>query len=197
MNDRDKKVLDLFMDDGPWTGKKPRGKKTFEQAPEEKGNIVQPDESIGKEEPAKDINISTKEKKYENQGAGEIQDSEFGEVDYAILKAVTYGFKDIKQLSKALQIRTIVIEKHIYKLGKEGAVKYFQNIVLTSRGEQAIESFEKSSPEDVWKPIDEYIVSVIKQDKEKKLKLQKMTDIALLVSMVILIILIIYFGIFS
>ncbi len=192
---REKDVLDFFMDDGPWHGKKAREKKIFELALEVKEENAQPEESIGKE--ADDSIILANESKYENQEVSETQNKEFGEVDYAILKAVTYGFNDIKQLSKALQIRTIVIEKHIYKLSKEGAVKYFNSIVLTFRGKQAIVSFEKSNPEDVWKPIDGYIVSVIEHDKEKKLRLQKITDMALLVSMVILIILIIYFGIFS
>jgi hypothetical protein len=126
-----------------------------------------------------------------------VHEKGFGEVDYAILKSITYGFKDIKQISKALQIRTLVVEKHVYDLIKEGFLKYFQYAVITSKGKDAIFDFEANKPEDVWKPIDEFIVSVIEYNKERSLKFHKMIDIVLLISMIILIILIIYFGIFS
>lgn len=132
-----------------------------------------------------------------NPDAIDISEKEFGELDYAILKSITYGFENIKQISKALQIRTMIVERHVYKLIKEGFIKYFQNCVLTSKGKYAIEEFEKNNPEDVWKPIDEFILSVIEHNKEKKVKLQKMIDIALLISSVTLIILIIYFGMFA
>ena len=118
-------------------------------------------------------------------------------MDYAILKSVTFGFKTIKEISEVLQIRTMVIEKHIYKLIQDGFIKYFQYCVITSSGKQAIEDFVKNNPEDVWMPIDEFILSVIEQKKERNLKFQKMVDLILLISMIVLIVLIIYFGLIA
>lgn len=117
-------------------------------------------------------------------------------MDYAILKAIAYGFKTINHISKALQIRTMVVEKHVYKLMKEGDIKYFQNCVLTSIGKSAIENFEQKDPE-VCRPIDDYIASVIENEKERRIYFQKILDVALLISTIILILLIIYYGILS
>ncbi len=122
---------------------------------------------------------------------------EFAEVDYAILKSITYDFKSITQISKALQIRAAVVEKHIFLLIKNGFIKYFQYCVLTSKGKDAIVEFERNNSEDIWKPIDDFIVSVVERNKENKLKLQKMIDTSLLIFLIILIILIIYFGLLS
>ncbi|CAG0982566.1 hypothetical protein METP3_02170 [Methanosarcinales archaeon] len=175
----DKKVLDFLMDDGTW--EKTPGKK-----------IVQIQQEIEKQKPE----VSSSDKITENQKS-DVSESEFGEVDYAILKSVTLGFKTIKEISEALQIRTMVIEKHIYKLIQDGFIKYFQYCVITSRGKQAIEDFVKNNPEDVWMPIDEFILLVIEQKKERNLKFQKMVDLILLISMIILIVLIIYFGLIA
>jgi len=197
----DKKVLDFLMDDGTW--EKTPGKKIVQKQQEiekQKQEVSSPDkitenqksENMGHVKVAKvltkDIDAKT------DTGVSE---SEFGEVDYAILKSVTLGFKTIKEISEALQIRTMVIEKHIYKLIQDGFIKYFQYCVITSRGKQAIEDFVKNNPEDVWMPIDEFILSVIEQKKERNLKFQKMVDLILLISMIILIVLIIYFGLIA
>jgi hypothetical protein len=177
---QDKKVLDLFMEDGLWLKKRRFEKK-------EKGAALESTES-------------TTEDKLVRQEAtanNETPEKEFTEVDYAVLKSVTYGFKNIKQISKTLQIRAFVVEKHINNLIKDGYIKYFQYCALTSKGKQAIEDFEKNNPEDAWKPIDEFIVSIIERNKEQNLKLSKLIDVILLISIITLIILIIYFGIFS
>ncbi|MFZ3168027.1 MAG: hypothetical protein WA130_10475 [Candidatus Methanoperedens sp.] len=175
----DKKVLDFLMDDGTW--EKTPGKK-----------IVQKQQEIEKQKQE----VSSSDKITENRKT-DVSEDEFGEVDYAILKSVTFGFKTIKEISEALQIRTMVIEKHIYKLIQDGFIKYFQYCVITSSGKQAIEDFVKNNPEDVWMPIDEFILSVIEQKKVRNLKFQKMVDLILLVSMIVLIILIIYFGLIA
>jgi len=169
----DKKVLDFLMDDGTW--EKIPGKKTVQKQQEIEKQ---------KQDVSSSDKITLENKKSEN---------EFGEVDYAILKSVTLGFKTIKEIAEALQIRTMVIEKHIYKLIQDGFIKYFQYCVITSRGKEAIEDFVKNNPEDVWMPIDEFILSVIEQKKERNLKFQKMVDLILLISMIVLIVLIIYF----
>ncbi len=176
----DKKVLDILMDDSLWLKKIRKEKETQkEQEIEEK------------------IEVSSPAEVNKDSFTADIHEKGFGEVDYAILKSITYDFKTIRQISSALQIRTIVVEKHIYDLIKEGFIKYFQYCVLTSKGKSAIEDFEKNNPEDVWKPIDDFIVSIIERKKTQNLKIQKIIDMILLISIIILIILIIYFGIFS
>ncbi len=183
---KDNELINFFMDDG-LLFKKQKTRKV-KKAIEEKENTIeipQTSEVSVVEEVTK--NVAEEEHKISKEG--------FGEVDYAILKAITYDFKTTKEIAKALKIRNVIIERHIYKLIKEGLVKYFQYAVLTSKGKLAIKNFE-NNPEDVWKPIDEYIVSVIKRNKERSLKFQRAIDFSLLVSVIILIILIIYFGIF-
>ena len=202
---QDKKVIDLFMDDSIWLKKVIKKEKTSEsqktvekeQKFEVKPEISPPEEVAPGKEPIIDEKKLIKKKNYEYQEPAATSEKGFGEVDYAILKSITYGFKEIKQISKALQIRTLVVEKHVYALIKEGYLKYFQYAVITSKGNEAILYFESNNHEDVWKPIDEFIVSVIENTKERSLKFQKTIDMILLISMIILIILIIYFGIFS
>ncbi len=197
-DDQDKKVIDFFMDDGLWLKKITKKDKTVkeEQKKEENQEISSPEEAPIKEPIVHEKKL-IKENINEEMGATPTSEKGFGEVDYAILKSITYGFKDIKQISKALQIRTIVIEKHVYDLIKDGFLKYFQYAVITTKGKDAIFDFEANNPEDVWKPIDEFIVSVIEKNKERSLKIQKLFDQLLLILIIILIILIIYFGIFS
>lgn len=120
---------------------------------------------------------------------------EIEELDYAILKSAYYGFKTIREIGKALKIRPIIVEKHVYKLIREGSLKYFEYAVLTTKGIAVISDFEKVKPVEVWKPIDEYIVSVIEKRKEQRLRTYKIVDSLLFVSMVILVVLIIYYGI--
>lgn len=194
---KDKEVLDFLMDDGTW--EKTPGKKTIQKSQEiGMPKVSQPDKIIENRKSEKMGHINEVAKEFTNEDVGktdtDVSENEFGEVDYAILKSVTFGFKTIKEIAEALQIRTMVIEKHIYKLIQDGFIKYFQYCVITSRGKQVIEDFVKDNPEDVWMPIDEFILSVIKQKKERNLKFQKMVDLILLISMIILIVLIIYFG---
>ncbi len=195
-NENDRKVLDFFMDDSSW--EKIPGKKTGQQLQKiEKPHVNPPNQIF---ETRRDDIVVQKELTQENpdkKNETENSENEFGEVDYAILKSVTYGFKTIKEIAEALQIRTMVIEKHVYTLIKNGYIKYFQYCVITSKGKQAIEDFVINNHGDVWQPIDEFIASVIEQKKERNLKLQKMIDMILLISIIVLIILIIYFGIFT
>lgn len=123
-------------------------------------------------------------------------DMEIDELDYAISKSAYYGFKTIREIAKALKIRPIIVEKHVYKLIKEGFLKYVEYAVLTSKGVGMISDFEMVKPLEVWKPIDEYIVSVIEKRKQQRLRTYKIVDRLLFVSMVILVVLIIYYGVF-
>lgn len=182
----DKEILNFFMDDGVLLKKRKIKKEEIIKENIVEKNIIK--ENIVEEPPQTSVVDTNVVQKVDKEG--------FGEVDYAILKSITYGFKTIKEIAKALQIRTIIVERHIYKLIKERLIKYFQHAVLTSKGKHAMKDFENNNPEDVWKPIDEYIISVIKHNKERSLKIQKAIDTGLLISMIILIILIIYFGIF-
>jgi len=198
---KDKKVLDFLMDDGTW--EKIPGKKIVQQPQKIEKPEVTPSETISENRKSQIIGdksdatyVLTKED-IDKKTDADVPDNEFGEVDYAIMRSVTHGFKTTKEIAEALQIRTMIIEKHIYRLIQDGFIKYFQYCVITSKGKQAIEDFVKNNPEDVWQPIDEFIVSVIEQKKERNLKFQKMVDLILLISMVVLILLIIYFGILS
>lgn len=199
---QDKKVMDLFMDDSIWIEKikkkdRPVDKELKkEERNEEKEELVPPEEKA-RIKPAVYEKKVFKEKKFEPPEKEDADEKGFEEVDYAILKSVSYGFKDIKQISGTLQIRTGIVEKHVFNLIKEGYLKYFQYAVLTSRGKDVIIDFENNNSEDVWKPIDEFIIAVIENKKERSLKMQKMIDLVLLIAMIILIILIIYFGFFS
>ncbi len=187
---QDKKLLGFFMGDDLQLDEHLR-KKPFkkDQKTEKKQDIEYKDGLI-------EDGDSVKENIYETKNTKDVHEGEFEEVDYAILKSVFYGFKTNKEIAKALKIRSIVVEKHIYKLLKGGFMKYFQYAVLTSKGKDAITDFEKNNSEDVWKPIDEYIVSIVQNKKEQNLKTQKTIDIILLICIIILIVLIIYFGIF-
>lgn len=197
----DKEVLNFFMEDTPWIKPKDMKKKDLKKPAEkilidsqkveirqDKEGIIEKQDIIAQVQKIKKFN-------YEEQDLKEIEDTVFGEVDYAILKSVTYGFKTINEIANALQIRTLVVEKHIFKLIKEGLIKYFQFCVITSQGKNAIEEFEKNNAEDVWKPIDEFIAIVIEKRKERNIKIQKTIDLILVISVILLIILVIYFGI--
>jgi len=199
---KDKEVLNFFMEDSPWI--KPKDKKQKEsKKPDEKISTdlqkaqIRPDvEKIIETRDTIAQVQKIKENIYEEPDLAENEDKGFGEVDYAIIKSVTYGFKTINEIANALQIRNLVVEKHVYKLIKEGFIKYFQFCVITSQGKNAIEEFEKNNPEDVWKSIDEFIVLVIEKRKERNINIQKTIDLILVISLILLIILVIYFGIF-
>ena len=124
----------------------------------------------------------------------DVKDIKIGEIDYAILKSVTLDINDIRDIIKILQIRTIIIEKHIYSLVKNGFLSYtLDKFTITSNGENVISSFERDNPEK-WISINQFIVSTIEHQKEQKVKTYKIIDLILKISMIILIILIIYFG---
>jgi hypothetical protein len=199
---KDIEVLNFFMEDSPWI--KPKYVKQKEsKKPDEKilrdsnkAQIIQDEEkTIEKQDTIAQVQ-KIKTNNFEEQNLIENEDTGFGEVDYAILKSITYGFKTINEIAKGLQIRNLVVEKHIFRLIKEGFIKYFQFCVITSQGKNTIEEFEKNNPEDLWKPIDEFIVTVIELRKERNIKLQKTIDLILVISIILLIILVIYFGIF-
>jgi|GEM_PF-2305675 len=198
---KDKEVLNFFMEDSPWI--KPKDKKQKEsKKPDEKISIdlhkaiIKQDEKINEKHDSITQVQKINENIYEEMDISDNEDKGFGEVDYAILKSVTYGFKSINEIANALQIRNLVVEKHIYKLIKDGFIKYFQFCVITNQGKNAIEEFEKNNAEDVWKSIDEFIVLVIEMRKERNIKIQKTIDLILVISVIILIILVIYFGVF-
>ncbi len=118
-----------------------------------------------------------------------------GEIDYAILLSMTNGIDTITGIANMLQIRTLIIEKHIYMLLREGFVgSQLQHFSVTSKGNDAIFSFERENSEDIWAPIDEFIISVMKKRKEQKIEMYKMINIILLVLMICLVIFIIYLG---
>ncbi len=171
-----------------------KDKKTGKEEDEEKSKpVVSPLEmTVTREDETEDKLTKNMTKNDDQNGK-----KEFAEVDYAILKSITYDFKSVTQISKTLQIRAAIIEKHIFLLIKNGFIKYFQYCALTSKGKDAIAEFERNNPEDIWKPIDDFIVSVVERNKENKLKLQKMIDTALLIFLIVLVILIIYFGLLS
>ncbi len=198
--EQDEKILEFFMEDGQWLDKKaPWKKNSASKKGSEIKAVAGPSRDITekKDTDTGSENISIKTEAPAELEAGGNDELKFGELDYAILKSVNYGFKRINEIAGALQIRTPVTEKHIYKLIKDGLIKYFQYCVLTSRGKDAIVDFEKNNPEDTWKPIDEFIASVTERKKERNLKVLRTVDIVLLISVIILIFLIIYIWIFS
>ncbi len=118
-----------------------------------------------------------------------------GEIDYAILISMTNGAETITDIANILQIRTLIIEKHMYMLLREGFVgSQLQHFTITPKGNDTILSFERENSGDVWVPINEFIMSVMKRRKDQKIKTYKMINIILLVSMICLIIFIIYLG---
>lgn len=118
-------------------------------------------------------------------------------VDYAILKTLVIGNLSTPDIVNLLQIRTLVVEKHIYELTREGYVDFqSQHFVITQKGKDSILSFERDNPVNVWKPVEDFIVQTIENRKKEKIGFYKTVDFILLVLMVILIILAIYFGIY-
>ena len=122
-------------------------------------------------------------------------DNKIGDVDYAILKLLSYGTRTIAEVATILQIRMLTIEKHTYRLSDDGSVVFqLQNVYITKRGEENIYYFQRDNPVDKWKPVEDFIVSTLENRKKKKLKMYKILDSVLLLLMIVLIILIIYFG---
>lgn len=205
---KDEKLLDFFMGDNL------KIKEHFRKKPDKKpwkaqnkqmneGDVHIPTGDAGISSDDKNISLNDKGSAKETQIEDHVDMNVIdpggkcpGEVDYAILKSISYGFKTNKEIARSLKIRSIIVEKHVYNLLKEGFIKYFQYAILTTKGKAAITGFEKDNSKDVWKPIDEYIISVIEYKNDRNLRWQKRIDTILLGSIIILIVLIIYFGVF-
>lgn len=130
-------------------------------------------------------------------------DLELGLVDYAILKSLTTGIWTIQDIVNLLQIRGLIIEKHIYDLTRVGFVDtkiigYFrsQYFDITQKGKEFIYSFERDNPIDKWQPVEGFIINSVENRKKRKIMFYKTLDFILLIVMAIIIILIIYFGIY-
>lgn len=118
-------------------------------------------------------------------------------IDYAILKLLMIGTWTTPDIVNLLQIRALVIEKHIYELTREGFADFqLQHFIITSKGKEFIFSFERDNSIDLWKSVDDFIIRSVENRKERKIRFYKMVDFILLISMVILIILAIYVGIY-
>lgn len=118
-------------------------------------------------------------------------------VDYAIMKSLVIGNWTTSDIVNLLQIRTLVVEKHIYDLTREGFVDFqSQHFIITQKGKDSILSFERDNTVNVWKPVEDFIVQTIENRKKEKIRFYKTVNFILLVLMVILIILAIYFGIY-
>lgn len=122
-------------------------------------------------------------------------ESAIGEIDYAILKSISYDINTITDIVKILQIRTITLERHIYRLINEVFINLGldSKFNLTVKGIETISNFEKENP-DKWSPINDFILSATIHQKEQRTKIYKIIDNLLLLSMIFLILLIIYFG---
>ena len=118
-------------------------------------------------------------------------------IDYAILKLLTIGTWATSDIVNLLQMRTLIIEKHIYELTRGGFADFqSQYFVITQRGKESILSFERDNPSNVWKPVEEFIKHSVENRKKGKIRFYKTVNFVLLILMVILIILAIYFGIY-
>lgn len=145
-----------------------------------------PDQIIGdiREDINKDVNKDIKEK---------VED-----VDYAILKTMIYvnslNLKEIedeiREVANILQIRVIIIEKRIYRMVKNGLMKFNGHCILTQKGKDVIGKFEQDSKE--WRSIDNFIISSMKDKKERNLKTRNIVDKSLLIVIIMLIIFLIY-----
>jgi hypothetical protein len=121
---------------------------------------------------------------------GEIK---IGEIDYAILKCISYGYVKIQDLNNILEIRTIILEKHIYEIIKDNLLNVQnEEFVITDKGNEAINYYETNKPENIWKPIDDFIISSIRTRKEQRIKFYKTLNLIMAISIVILIIIILY-----
>ncbi|CAD7769658.1 hypothetical protein AIOGIFDO_00657 [Candidatus Methanoperedenaceae archaeon GB37] len=140
--------------------------------------------------------LENKEERTSREEEVKERSAELDEIDYAILKAVSYGMVTFKDLSRKLQIKMFAVEKHVDKLISMRYLRFFKHLILTDRGVNAIADYEERESEEVWKPIDEFITSVGKVDEARRERIQRLVDKALLVAVTILIILIIYFGFF-
>ncbi len=126
-------------------------------------------------------------------------ESNIGEVDYAILKSVNYLAhlnknldEEIREITNILNVRSIIIEKHIFLLIKNEFIAVNEKCQVAQKGEDAINEYEKNN--EGWIKIDNFIVNQIKNIKERSLKIYTMADKLLFVLIVLLTIYIIYIG---
>ncbi len=116
-----------------------------------------------------------------------------GQIDYAILKSMYYGIKKISDMKDILEIRKIIIEKHVYILSKELFIRFQNNyLVLADKGNDAIDLFERDQPFELWGKIDEFLIYSLKRKKEQKIRFFKMIDNVLAVLVISLIIYILF-----
>lgn len=122
---------------------------------------------------------------------------EIGEIDYAILRSVSCRIDTIPLLNMILQIRTVILEKHLYLLTR-GELLNFQSghFKITERGTNTIDIEVPKDIENIdkIKKIDEFIVSTVEKQKKERIKTYKIIDISLIIITIVLIILILYLG---
>lgn len=122
---------------------------------------------------------------------------EIGEIDYAILRSVSCRIDTIPLLNMILQIRTVILEKHLYLLTR-GELLNFQSghFKITERGANTIDIEVPKDIENIdkIKKIDEFIVSTVEKQKKERIKTYKIIDISLIIITIVLIILILYLG---
>lgn len=120
---------------------------------------------------------------------------EIGEIDYAILRSISCGVDTIPFLNRILQIRTVILEKHLFTLTR-GELLNFQSghFKITERGTNTIDIEIPKDIEDVdkLKKIDEFIVLTVEKQKKERIKTYKIIDILLIIITIVLIILILY-----
>jgi hypothetical protein len=142
----------------------------------------------------KEMNIMIDDNNNETTKKGAIK---LEKIDYAILKLLTIGTWTTPDIVNLLQMRTLIVEKHIYDLTRGGFADFqSQYFVITQRGKESILSFEKDNIPNVWRPIEEFIQQSVENRKKGKIRLYKTVDFVLLTIMAILIILAIYVGIY-
>lgn len=130
-----------------------------------------------------------------------------GEIDYAILISLNYLRdldiknieEEIRELSDILQIRHIIVERHLYQLVKNGSIisnmeSEHNRYSLTQTGIYAISEFERCS--EAWIAIDKFIKTSIGNRKGQKIKNYKTIDKVLTIAAIVCIIFIAYVIIF-
>lgn len=122
---------------------------------------------------------------------------EIGEVDYAILRSVSCGIDTIPFLNRFLQIRTTILERHLYLLTK-GELLNFRSghFKITERGTNTINIDVPKDIESVdkFRKIDEFIVSTVEKQKKERIKTYKIINISLIILTIAIIIFILYLG---
>lgn len=151
-------------------------------------------ESVSKTESVSNIETAGSTENVSNIGIIENTESlNIDQIDYAILKSMYYGIKKISDMKDILEIRRIIIEKHVYILSKEMFVRFEKNYIVSSdKGNDAIDLFERDQPFDIWGKIDEFLIYSLKRKKEQKIRFFKMMDNVLAVLVIFMILYILY-----